>query len=46
MRDVKMAVLWDVEPSSLVEIHSRFKSAYCLHHQDDNRPDDGGNRRL
>jgi hypothetical protein len=31
---MEMTVLWDVAPCSLVEICRRFKSAYCLHHQD------------
>jgi hypothetical protein len=30
-----MAVLWDVEPCSFVEIDWRFRGAYCLHHQGD-----------
>jgi hypothetical protein len=34
-----MAVLWDVAPSSLVDIDPRFRGAYCLHHQGDG----GGN---
>jgi hypothetical protein len=30
---MKMAVLWDVAPCSLVETDRRFRGAYCLHHQ-------------
>jgi hypothetical protein len=30
-----MIVFWDVAPSSLVEVHRRFRGAHCLHHQDD-----------
>jgi hypothetical protein len=31
---MKMAVFWDVVPCSLVEVHWRFRSACCFHHQD------------
>jgi hypothetical protein len=34
---MKMAVFWDVEPCSLVDIDHRFRRAYCLH----NHTDDG-----
>jgi hypothetical protein len=27
-----MAVVWDVAPSSLLEIDRHFRGAYCLHH--------------
>jgi hypothetical protein len=37
----KIAVFWDVAPFSLVETDSRFRGAYCFHHQG-NRPDYGG----
>jgi hypothetical protein len=30
---MKMAVLWDVAPCSLVEIDQRFRGDSCLHHQ-------------
>jgi hypothetical protein len=30
---MKMTVLWDVVPCSLVEVYRRFGGAYCLHHQ-------------
>jgi hypothetical protein len=30
-----MAVLWDVEPCSLVEVYERFRVPYYLHHQGD-----------
>jgi hypothetical protein len=30
---VKLTVLWDMAPSSLIEADRRFRSAYCLHHQ-------------
>jgi hypothetical protein len=42
----KMAVFWDVAPRRLVEVYWRFRTAYCLHHQDDDRPDDGGSEHL
>jgi hypothetical protein len=32
---MKMTVLWDVAPCSLVEVYWCFKGAYCLHHQGD-----------
>jgi hypothetical protein len=32
---MKMTVFFDVAPCSLVEVHLRFKDAYCLHHQGD-----------
>jgi hypothetical protein len=38
-----MAVFWVVAPCSLVEVYRRFRSACCLHYQDD-RPDDEGNK--
>jgi hypothetical protein len=34
---VKMAVFWDIAPCSLVEVDRRFRCAYCLHHQGDDR---------
>jgi hypothetical protein len=30
-----MAVFWVAAPCSLVEVHRRFRHAYCLHHQGD-----------
>jgi hypothetical protein len=33
----KMAVFWDVVPSSLVDTNRRFRGAYCLHHQGPDR---------
>jgi hypothetical protein len=32
--NLKMPVLWDVAPYSLVEVDLRFRGGYCLHHQD------------
>jgi hypothetical protein len=29
---MKMIVLWDVAPCSLVQIDRRFRGVYCLHH--------------
>jgi hypothetical protein len=43
---VKMAVFWVVSPCSLVEVYRRFIGAYCLHHQDDDYPYDGGRNHL
>jgi hypothetical protein len=31
--NIKMTVLWDVAPCSLVEFYQRFRGDYCLHHQ-------------
>jgi hypothetical protein len=31
---MKMTVVWDVAPCSLVEIYQRFRGSYCRHHQD------------
>jgi hypothetical protein len=39
---MKIAVFWDVAPCSLVDTDGRFRGAYCLHHQSDDRLDDGG----
>jgi hypothetical protein len=30
---MKTGVLWNVAPCSLIEIHLRFRVAYCFHHQ-------------
>jgi hypothetical protein len=43
---VKMTVLWDIAPCSLVEVYRRFRGAYCLHHQGDHRPDNGSSTHL
>jgi hypothetical protein len=32
---VKMAVVWDVAPYTLVEIDRRFTDAYCFYQQGD-----------
>jgi hypothetical protein len=32
---MKMAIFWDVAPCSLINIHQRFREAYCRHHQGD-----------
>jgi hypothetical protein len=37
MHIMKMAVFWVVAPCSLVEIDRRFRDAYCLHHQGNDR---------
>jgi hypothetical protein len=31
-------------PCSLVEVYRHFRSAFCLYHQNDNRPDNGGGK--
>jgi hypothetical protein len=44
-----MTVFWVVAPCCLVEVYQRFRGAYCLHHQGDNRPhppDNGGSKHL
>jgi hypothetical protein len=43
---MKMTVFWDIAPCSLVEINLYFRGTYCLHHQSDHRPDDGGSKHL
>jgi hypothetical protein len=40
--NMKMTAFWDIVPCSLVEVDRRFRGAYCLHHQGDEGPDDGG----
>jgi hypothetical protein len=32
--NIKMTVLWDIVPCSLVEVDRRFRSPYCLHYQE------------
>jgi hypothetical protein len=32
-----MTALWDVAPCSLVEVYGRFRGAYCLHYEGDDR---------
>jgi hypothetical protein len=39
---MRMTVLWDVVPCSLIEIDQRFRGTYCLHHQ----VDGGGSKHL
>jgi hypothetical protein len=43
---MKMTVVWDVVPCSLVEVEQRFRGARCLHHQGDDDPNDGGSKHL
>jgi hypothetical protein len=43
---LKMTVFWDVASCSLIELNRSFRSAYCLHHQGDDGPDDGGGNHL
>jgi hypothetical protein len=43
---MKMAVFWVVAPCNLVEVHRRFRGAWCLHHQGDDDPDGGGSKQL
>jgi hypothetical protein len=33
---LKMAVLWDVAPCSLVDVYRRLRGACCVRHQGDN----------
>jgi hypothetical protein len=42
--EMKISAFWDTTPCSLVEADRRFRGAYCLHHQVDYRPDDGGSK--
>lgn len=39
-----MVVFWVVTQCSLTAINGRFGGACYLCHQNDNRPDDGGNK--
>jgi hypothetical protein len=32
---MRMTVMWDVAPCSLVEVYRRFGGACCRHHQSD-----------
>jgi hypothetical protein len=41
-----MAVFLDVVPCSIVEIYRRFRGAYSIHDQGDDRPNDGGSKYL
>jgi hypothetical protein len=34
-KSLKMTVLWDVAPCSLVEVYRRFRCVFCLHQGDD-----------
>jgi hypothetical protein len=43
---MKFRVFWDVAPCSLVGVDQRFTDAYCLHHEGDDRHDDGGSKHL
>jgi hypothetical protein len=43
---MKIAVFWVVAPCSLVEVYQRSRGPCCLHHQRDDRPDDGGSKDL
>jgi hypothetical protein len=35
-RAMKFRIFWDVAPYILVRVETRFRGAYCLHHQGDN----------
>jgi hypothetical protein len=41
---MKMTGFWVVTACSLVENDRRFTLTNCLHHQGDDRPDDGGSK--
>jgi hypothetical protein len=42
---LKMSVIWNVAPCSLVQIDWHFRGPNCLHHQsNDHCPDDGGSK--
>jgi hypothetical protein len=43
---MKTAVFWDVAPRSFTKIDQCFTGAYCLDHQSDHSPDDGGSKHL
>jgi hypothetical protein len=42
----KITAFWETAPCSLVEVGRRFRYAYCLHHRDIHRPDNGGSTHL
>jgi hypothetical protein len=35
-KKLKIEILWDIAPYSLIGVDGRFRGAYCLHHQGDN----------
>jgi hypothetical protein len=39
-------LLLDIVPCSLLEVCQHSRGAYCLHHQGDEHPDDGGSKYL
>jgi hypothetical protein len=41
----KQCYFCDIAICTPVEICRRFRGAYCFHHQDYHRPDDGGSKR-
>lgn len=43
---LKMACLLDVTARSVVEIHRRFKGAYCCRHHHGDHSDDEGSKYL
>jgi hypothetical protein len=43
---MNMTAFCDISPCNLVEADRHFRGAYCFHHQDDDRPDDGGSTHL
>jgi hypothetical protein len=45
IKTAKITVFRDVAQCSLVEVHRRFRGAYCLHHQGD-RPDQTTRRNI
>jgi hypothetical protein len=43
---MKTTGFWDVASCSLLEVYIHVRGAFCLHHRDDERPDDGGSKHL
>jgi hypothetical protein len=43
---MKLTVIWDIMPCGLVETDQRFGGAYCLYHQGNDDPDDGGGKHI
>jgi hypothetical protein len=41
-----MTAFWDIEPFNRIEVDQLFRGAYCLHHQGNDHPDDGGSTHL
>jgi hypothetical protein len=43
---MKFRVFWNVAPCGLIGVDQGFRGVYCLHHQGDDCPGDGGSTHL